>query len=599
MVPTVARKILSMRFRQKLLLAALGPLVPALVASVVGLLALIGTVRAHGEAYEVSRRLEKIRALDSYIVDAESYARGFVNTGTASLRQSYSAAAAQVPAIVGELRGGLSEQSGQVRTLGAIEREFLRWRSEIAEPWIRSREGAATAADGGARRLFDPASLDVRERSRTQIETARGLVTGFERHELERIRKSVEHSEKVRWTALAAAGAGLLLAVTLGLWTAWLIARRTGRELSELASVAGAIAEGDLSRRAREKGSAEIVEVSRFFNRMADRLVQRKSERAHLHGLAQLLQASATMEEAGRVAERFGPALLPEGSGALYLIEESRVAAHRVFGFGPGDIGSDFSYGDCWAIRRAHQHVVRHVQDPPCAHVDGDLALSICLPLETQGETFGVFHYRLPRAEAPGIDLDDRIVTAEAFAAELSLAFATLRLVERLRQQSIRDPLTGLYNRRYFDETLEREMARARRSNKPLTLVMLDLDHFKRFNDTFGHEAGDLVLKEVGGLLRQLFRNDDVACRLGGEELAILLPEADSKQVRSRVEELTLRLRNRDLMLRKQSLGRVTMSAGIASYPEQGMTGSELLRAADEALYGAKRAGRDRLQLAS
>jgi diguanylate cyclase (GGDEF)-like protein len=603
MVPKVARKILSLRFREKLLLAALGPLVPALLASVLGLLALIGTVRAHGEAYEASRRLEKVRVLDSFIVDAESYARGYLNTGAMTHLQAYSAAAVQVPAILGELRVDLAPGSRRALDLVEIGRQFASWRTEVIEPWIRSRgeAGFEAAGDADARdSRLGAIDLPVRERSRVLIEGLRGLVVRFERHEMDQIRKGVEHSQQARSMTLLAAIAGLAFAVTLGLWTAWLISRRTGRELSDLAAVAGAIADGDLSRRAREQGSAEIVEVGRFFNRMAERLVQRRHERTQLQELAGLLQASSTAEEAGEVAKRFAPEILPGGSGGLFLIEESRIAAHRLFGFGAEDVGADFAYGDCWAIRRAHEHVVRRAQDPPCAHVEReDLALSLCLPLETQGETFGVFHFRLAHANAIGLDLDDCVASAQTFASELSLSFATLRLVDRLRQQSIRDPLTGLYNRRYFDETLERELARARRSNKPLSLVMVDLDHFKRFNDMFGHEAGDLVLKEVGTLMRQLFRNVDVACRLGGEELAIILPDAEPHQVRPRVEELAMRLRNRDLKLRKQPLGRVTLSAGISSFPDHGATMSDLMRSADEALYGAKSAGRDRLQLAS
>jgi len=225
--------------------------------------------------------------------------------------------------------------------------------------------------------------------------------------------------------------------------------------------------------------------------------------------------------------------------------------------------------------------------------------MALCIPLATQGETFGIFHFRVAEALPEGVGIDELTATAATFGAELSLAFATLRLIDRLRQQSIRDPLTGLYNRRYFDETLERELARARRAGKPLALAMLDLDHFKRFNDTFGHEAGDLVLKETGSLLRQLFRTVDVPCRLGGEELAVILPDADPEQVRSRLDEFAMRLRNRDLKLRQQALGRVTVSVGLAGFPANGGTSGELVRAADDALYGAKRAGRDRLLIAS
>jgi diguanylate cyclase (GGDEF)-like protein len=128
---------------------------------------------------------------------------------------------------------------------------------------------------------------------------------------------------------------------------------------------------------------------------------------------------------------------------------------------------------------------------------------------------------------------------------------------------------------------------------------MADLDHVKRFNDEFGHEAGDLVLKEVGGMLREAFRTIDVPCRLGGEELAVLLPDADVAAVSERVERLLAAIRSRDLVLRSQQLGRVTMSAGLAAFPEHAGSATDLAHAADRALYEAKHGGRDRVVVAS
>ncbi len=223
----------------------------------------------------------------------------------------------------------------------------------------------------------------------------------------------------------------------------------------------------------------------------------------------------------------------------------------------------------------------------------------LCLPLATQGEIFGAFHFEIPASEWRLPEADDLLASAESFGADLSLALGNLRLRDSLRDQSIRDPLTGLFNRRYFEETFEREIQRAVRGARPLTLLLLDLDHFKRFNDTFGHEAGDLVLKELGILLRQVFRVGDVPCRLGGEEFVVVLPDVAPDAIRPRVEELATRLRNRDLQLRKQPLGRVTLSAGLAGMPEHGTTPAELLQAADLALYAAKRGGRDQLLIAS
>ena len=166
---------------------------------------------------------------------------------------------------------------------------------------------------------------------------------------------------------------------------------------------------------------------------------------------------------------------------------------------------------------------------------------------------------------------------------------------EELRLQAIRDPLTGLFNRRYMEESLERELHRAARSNLPLGAVMIDLDHFKRFNDTWGHEAGDAVLREVGNLLTNWSRCEDIACRYGGEEFTLILTAAASEGTRLRTEQFRQAARGLEVRHGGRSLGGITVSAGVAAFPEHGFTATEILRAADEALYQAKARGRDRV----
>jgi len=165
---------------------------------------------------------------------------------------------------------------------------------------------------------------------------------------------------------------------------------------------------------------------------------------------------------------------------------------------------------------------------------------------------------------------------------------------ETPQNQSIRDPLTGLFNRRYMEETLERELRRAERSQGRLGVVMLDLDLFKRFNDTSGHEAGDLLLPQMGALLNAHIRGGDLACRYGGEEFALILPEMPLESICQRIETTRRGVRDLNVRHRGQSLERITVSAGIAVFPEHGGTGETLLRAADGALYQAKAEGRDR-----
>lgn len=164
-----------------------------------------------------------------------------------------------------------------------------------------------------------------------------------------------------------------------------------------------------------------------------------------------------------------------------------------------------------------------------------------------------------------------------------------------LREQSVRDHVSGLFNRRYLEETLERELRRAGRDGSQVGVIMLDLDHFKELNDAYGHAAGDLVLQEVGALLRANLRYADIACRYGGDELTLILPKASRKVVTERAELLRRKVAALQLAGDDDSLPVVTFSAGVAVYPDDGRSAAEVLAAGDEALYRAKREGRDRV----
>ncbi len=181
----------------------------------------------------------------------------------------------------------------------------------------------------------------------------------------------------------------------------------------------------------------------------------------------------------------------------------------------------------------------------------------------------------------------------------LALAISNLRLRDLLRYQALRDPLTKLFNRRALLDILEREISRAERGNRPLSFVMLDVDHFKQFNDLFGHDAGDAVLTALGGLLLEQIRHGDIACRYGGEEFAIILPESSAATVWDRIEGWRRQIESLDIRHQNQSLGPVTVSAGIAEYPLHATDMAGLIRAADEALYRSKQTGRNRLTLAT
>lgn len=219
--------------------------------------------------------------------------------------------------------------------------------------------------------------------------------------------------------------------------------------------------------------------------------------------------------------------------------------------------------------------------------------MRLCIPLVTQDELVGLVHLEGLAAEKGAREEQEQL--AVTVAEQLALALGNARLRESLRRQSVLDPLTGLFNRRYFEETLRRELARARRMASPLSLVVLDVDHFKRVNDGFGHTAGDAVLRAIAQLVRQSIRDCDVACRYGGEELVILMPDCAQADAARRAEALRADIAGAPPMLDEAGPDTVTASFGVAQFPVHGPDAEALFRAADGALYRAKRAGRNRV----
>lgn len=193
-------------------------------------------------------------------------------------------------------------------------------------------------------------------------------------------------------------------------------------------------------------------------------------------------------------------------------------------------------------------------------------------------------------------DIDDQMHTQELLQEQIKQHTAALMEAnERLQQESIHDPLTGLYNRRYLEDTLEREVRLALRGTHCLSVIMFDLDHFKKFNDTNGHDAGDAVLRETGALLVKSVRAEDIVCRYGGEEFVIILPMADLKTAYARAQSICDKVRELNVLHQGIALGTITISGGVAALPGHGVLPRQLLQAADAALYCAKKEGRDRI----
>jgi diguanylate cyclase (GGDEF)-like protein len=218
-----------------------------------------------------------------------------------------------------------------------------------------------------------------------------------------------------------------------------------------------------------------------------------------------------------------------------------------------------------------------------------------------QGEAMGLLHLQVKvRSEMSGSVHFKRskIQLVGSVAEHIAPAFASLKLRDALRAQSIRDALTGLYNRRFMEETLEKELKRGARNTRTVCVILLDVDHFKRYNDTYGHEAGDAVLRELGIFLKAQIRGDDIACRYGGEEFILIMPEASLDVAIQRAEKLRQGVKRLQITSQGQSLGVISISLGVASFPTHGALSDVLLRSADSALYEAKENGRDRVVVA-
>jgi len=283
----------------------------------------------------------------------------------------------------------------------------------------------------------------------------------------------------------------------------------------------------------------------------------------------------------------------------MALLNSSRTLAEVIGSWTGCQLpATEFEPTSCWALRTGHPHLVLAGDSTaPCAHAAGVKHTYLCIPILAQGETLGILHFQATD-EAPQLEASE-LSFKTTFAAQVGLSIVNIKLREALRTQSVRDALTGLYNRRYLEEVLERELRRASRAVQSLGILMIDLDHFKGFNDTYGHEAGDAVLREIGASLTKGVRAEDFVCRFGGEEFVVILPTADPAASRARAERLRSKTKSLTIMHQGRSMGMITISVGVAVFPEHGHAPKELMAAADAALYEAKRGGRDQVVVAS
>ena len=521
-------------------------------------------------AHDVLTELDRLLAA---VTDAETGIRGYVLTGDEHHLASYHVATTSLDERLRRLGESVATNPTQ-RELLELLASRVRDTLDVLRETIDSR--ARLGADGAWKVV-----LTGKGKQRTDA-LRRTIVT----------MQTAEQDLLRRRTADQTAGVQQVIVTVLA----------GGTFAFVLVALAGILVRRDIGRRKRADEALQRATVK--LTGWADALDQRGREVPLLGEMGDLLQGCRAPQEAYTIVWRFAPQLFPGANGILAIMtpEKDRVESVATWGTAV-ERDQTFAPNACWALRRRALHTV---EDPDhgtvCAHVGRRLAAGyVCIPLLAHGELLGVLHVEDPADGAGGVPKHVREAKrqlAVSVAQHVALALSNLRLREALRQQAIRDPLTDLFNRRYMEESLEREISRASRRGTPLGIIMLDIDHFKRFNDTYGHDAGDSLLRAVAGFIKTHIRGEDIPCRYGGEEFTLILPGAPLDSSAQRAEQLRRGIEALRAEHEGQPLGSVTLSFGVAVFPEHGPTGDAVIRAADVALYRAKQEGRNRVVVA-
>jgi diguanylate cyclase (GGDEF)-like protein len=590
-------------------IAVISLIVVLALASLAGLLADASnqTSRSFGWFTHSAEIIETAEEALGDLRDAESGQRGFVLTHNPAYARSFTERIASSTRQIERVVALTVDNPLQHRRAREISKLIADRGVSLRQPLDLGRGGnfaAATAviASGRGRELTDAITV----RAQAFLEEERALQTT-------RAEAANTRLAKGKWLALIGASVvAMLVAISFAL-----LVRGIRRPLGTIMQAMTELGQGEKARIDTAMGSAEFSQLAQGYNVMAEKLEhalteQASSERhlqianAELHtnsrslqerseviellgGMAHRMQAARTDDELAQIIRVFVPRVLPRLPGALYAHNNSRNLLVSVADWGGLEVSSDgFAPDQCWALRRGQSHCVTAPGDDiVCGHA-GAQEIYHCEPLLAGGEVIGVLYLH------GRVDAESRFPLT-VLAENISSALVNHRLQRSLREQTIRDPLTGLFNRRYMEEALTLEIARASRSGVPLSLVMCDIDHFKRFNDEFGHDAGDAVLQAVSAEMRSRFRDGDVVCRYGGEEFTIIAPGTSAEALMSRVETVRQAIGELNVQRNGTTLGSTSMSFGIATWTnDMARDGSTLMQAADSALYQAKRDGRNR-----
>lgn len=543
--------------------------------------------------------------LGSEIYALSDHARQYVNTGDPSYLVVYHRDVAALRSVEERIRH-LGDAGASAEELNALQ-EAVRWADTLHDEQRMALEAYERGDQATARNLLFGAEYE------RELERAEALVQRFQDRLDQRIAGEIATSASI--ARLWKTTSEVVLAFTAMLFLCvlyFIFKRRVLQPVVRLSDVVGRLAAHDYAVEPPEHGQideiGDMAHAIRIFRQNGIERQRLEAERDQdqamsdlLSRMTQRMQGCDTQLDLKEVIQRFIPQIAPELAGRLYLLDPARNAVTEACSWlEPTHSANEFSPLSCWALRRGlpHRPAGDNV-DVPCDHLtlnDGMLVDTLCLPLTAQRETLGLLYFE-PRPGAPDIS-GMRDTYLRMLAENVGLALGNLRLREALREMAMADPLTGLANRRQLDAVLEQQLAECERLGQPISCLMVDVDHFKRFNDTFGHEAGDAVLREVGNALRGSVREHGSVFRYGGEEFLLLLAGLDPDQAATRAEEIRTRIAALQVTYGGGVLGPITASIGLATAPAH-CTAGQLVQTADAALLRAKDSGRDRVVVAS
>lgn len=558
------------------------------------------------ESYSIMADLNQ---LIQFIVDAQTAVRGYLLTGDDSFLEPYYQSLSAVRALQQKMLDG-PELTDQHRTiLTAVSAGFAEWQNTVAKAQITTFKTSQTSQQA-----------TFADEGKQKIDVLKTLVDDLISVEYSRLKQRQQQSDDAADDARSFLMASMFFSLALAFVFASFTAFYTANSLNQITQVARAFAAGDLKQRANTKGKDEFNILGTVFNQLAEQLQQmmhlekQQTQQLHLQVeklvkariedarqlklVGELLQSCQNEAEAADVVRISCQKIFNGSSGALFLSADDGF--ELASGWGTQRYEAHFEHDSCWAVRRAKSHFYESNDTAlQCDHLHDHTEPVLCIPLLARGDLVGVLSIE------PCLDfqsaaswLEENQEGAANLAEQLALALMNIKLRDSLQEQSLRDALTGLYNRRQMDISFEDAFEEAEERTAPLSVLLIDIDHFKKLNDVHGHAVGDEALKLLADLLEDMFRGSDVACRFGGEEFVVLLPGADLATAVKRAEELRERCQSMTLFSDGKPLN-FTLSVGVAALEEGMSQPDELLKRADEALYKAKNQGRNRVETVS